>query len=101
MEADVIVRGCTGERSIPFIDFHRLPGNTPERDNALERGDLFTHASAGGGGFGDPFGRDPAAVLEDVRDGKVTVAAARERYGVVLTEHGVDDDATRELRAGR
>jgi len=30
-----------GERSIPFTDFHRLPGSTPERDNVLERGDLI------------------------------------------------------------
>jgi xanthine dehydrogenase YagS FAD-binding subunit len=41
MDADVIVRGPTGERSIQFTDFHRLPGSTPERDNVLERGDLI------------------------------------------------------------
>jgi xanthine dehydrogenase YagS FAD-binding subunit len=41
LDADVIVRGRTGERSIPFTDFHRLPGTTPERDNVLDRGDLI------------------------------------------------------------
>jgi xanthine dehydrogenase YagS FAD-binding subunit len=41
MDALVIVQGRTGERSIPFADFHRLPGSTPERDNALDRGDLI------------------------------------------------------------
>lgn len=41
LDANVIVRGRTGERSIPFTEFHRLPGNTPERDTALERGDLI------------------------------------------------------------
>ena len=41
MDAIVIVRGRTGETSIPFTDFHRLPGSTPERDNALDRGDLI------------------------------------------------------------
>jgi xanthine dehydrogenase YagS FAD-binding subunit len=41
LDANVIVRGPAGERSIPFADFHRLPGSTPERDNALERGDLI------------------------------------------------------------
>jgi xanthine dehydrogenase YagS FAD-binding subunit len=41
MDAIVIVQGRTGERSIPFTDFHRLPGSTPERDNALDRGDLI------------------------------------------------------------
>ena len=41
MDTIVIVRGQAGERRIPFTDFHRLPGNTPERDNVLDRGDLI------------------------------------------------------------
>ena len=41
MDANVIVRGRTGERSVPFTQFHRLPGDSPERDNVLERGDLI------------------------------------------------------------
>ena len=41
VDAHVVVRGRTGERSIPFTEFHRLPGGTPERDNVLERGDLI------------------------------------------------------------
>ena len=41
LDANVVVRGRSGERSIPFTKFHRLPGNTPERDNVLDRGDLI------------------------------------------------------------
>src|SRR3989449_7001218 len=41
LDATVVVRGPAGERWIPFADFHRLPGDTPERDNALGRGDLI------------------------------------------------------------
>src|SRR6201993_960378 len=41
LDAKVMVRGRTGQRSIPFLDFHRLPGDTPERDNVLDRGDLI------------------------------------------------------------
>jgi xanthine dehydrogenase YagS FAD-binding subunit len=41
LDANVVVRGRTGQRSIPFTDFHRLPGPTPERDNVLDRGDLI------------------------------------------------------------
>jgi len=41
LDATVVMRGRTGERSIPFTDFHRLPGDTPERDNVLDRGDLI------------------------------------------------------------
>src|ERR1700752_3489006 len=37
MDAIVIVRGQAGERRIWFKDFHRLPGNTPDRDNVLGR----------------------------------------------------------------
>src|SRR5438093_4589925 len=42
LDANVIVRGPRGQRSITFTEFQRLPGNTPERDNVLERGDLIT-----------------------------------------------------------
>lgn len=41
LDAVVIVLGPAGERRIPVADLHRLPGNTPERDTALERGDLI------------------------------------------------------------
>jgi xanthine dehydrogenase YagS FAD-binding subunit len=41
LDAIVVVRGVTGERNIPFADFHRLPGDAPEHDNALGRGDLI------------------------------------------------------------
>jgi xanthine dehydrogenase YagS FAD-binding subunit len=41
MDAMVIVRGPTGQRSMPFTDFHCLPGDAPERDNVLDRGDLI------------------------------------------------------------
>ncbi len=40
--------------------------------------------SAGGGGYGDPFERDPAAVLADVVDGYVSATRAQDAYGVVL-----------------
>jgi xanthine dehydrogenase YagS FAD-binding subunit len=41
LNANVVVRGRGGPRSIAFTDFHRLPGGTPERDTVLERGDLI------------------------------------------------------------
>lgn len=49
-------------------------------------GDRFTRPSAGGGGFGDPLERDPAAVREDVVDGYVSLERARKDYGVVVRE---------------
>src|SRR5438128_6752055 len=41
LDANVVVRGPRGQRSITFTEFQRLPGNTPERDNVIERGDLI------------------------------------------------------------
>src|SRR5436853_5031157 len=41
LEATVAVRGPAGERAIPFTEFHRLPGDSPQRDNVLGRGDLI------------------------------------------------------------
>ena len=54
----------------------------------------------GGGGYGSSLKRAPEAVLADVRDGYVTVEAARERYGVVIdrASWAVDDAATRARR---
>jgi N-methylhydantoinase B len=72
----------------------------------LDPGGVASIQTPGGGGYGDPLERDPEAVLEDVRDEKVSVAAAREAYGVVVTDEGdLDRAATRErretMRAGR
>jgi xanthine dehydrogenase YagS FAD-binding subunit len=41
LDAVVRVQDLGGERAIPFVEFHRLPGSIPERDNVLERGDLI------------------------------------------------------------
>jgi N-methylhydantoinase B len=56
---------------------------------------------AGGGGLGDPRERDPALVLEDVRNGIYTPEFARETFGVVLADDGseLDAEATAELRS--
>ncbi|MEO7658060.1 MAG: xanthine dehydrogenase family protein subunit M [Pyrinomonadaceae bacterium] len=43
LDAVVKIRGLDGkERSIPVNDFHRLPGNSPEKDNVLTHGELIT-----------------------------------------------------------
>jgi N-methylhydantoinase B len=62
----------------------------------LAPGEVGSVQTPGGGGYGDPLARDPLAVLEDVRDGKVSVDAAADAYGVVVDEaaDAVDEDAT-------
>jgi len=42
LDAMVLVEGPKGKRQIKFTDFHRLPGNTPEKDNTLENKELIT-----------------------------------------------------------
>ena len=42
LDAEVQVLGVRGQRMIPFVDLHTLPGDTPERDTVLEHGDLIT-----------------------------------------------------------
>jgi xanthine dehydrogenase YagS FAD-binding subunit len=41
LDAMVVVLGKGGERSIPLVDFHRLPGDAPHRDTVLEHGELI------------------------------------------------------------
>jgi N-methylhydantoinase B len=65
----------------------------------LERDDVLTVEFAGGGGWGDPYRREVARVREDVARDYVSVEAARDDYGVVLTPAlEVDADATAQLR---
>jgi N-methylhydantoinase B len=64
------------------------------------RGDVLRHVMAGGGGWGDPFARDPEAVRQDVVDEKLSVRYAFEVYGVVLLRDlSVDRVATEARRA--
>ncbi len=69
----------------------------------LKKGDLVSVRSGGGGGYGDPFERDPEMVRLDVVRELVSMEAAREQYGVVLDKRtlAVDEAATRRLRARR
>ncbi|HXJ77191.1 MAG TPA: hydantoinase B/oxoprolinase family protein [Candidatus Methylomirabilis sp.] len=67
----------------------------------VEPGTTVRILSPGGGGYGNPFDRDPAAVAKDVADGLVTAAAALDEYGVVLTGGDVDVAATERRRAAR
>jgi xanthine dehydrogenase YagS FAD-binding subunit len=41
LDTTVVIQGPKGERRVPFADFHRLPGDTPQKDHILERGELI------------------------------------------------------------
>jgi N-methylhydantoinase B len=56
--------------------------------------------TGGGGGWGDPYQRDPELVRADVREELVSREAAREKYGVALHDDlSIDEEGTKKLRA--
>jgi N-methylhydantoinase A/oxoprolinase/acetone carboxylase beta subunit/N-methylhydantoinase B/oxoprolinase/acetone carboxylase alpha subunit len=73
----------------------------------LEPGEYILGHDCGGGGYGDPFDREPGRVLTDVLERWVSREAGRDVYGVVLIDAdadagwSVDDTATAALRAAK
>jgi N-methylhydantoinase B len=80
------------------------PGEEPTRVKKhtgmrLAAGTSITFRTAGGGGWGDPFERPVAEVVEDFLDGFISSDAARDCYGVLLGEDGaVDHVGTERIR---
>jgi N-methylhydantoinase B len=67
----------------------------------LEPGDVVRYETCGGGGFGPPREREPELVLRDVREGKVSLARARDVYGVSIDPAAwiVDEAETERMRS--
>jgi N-methylhydantoinase B len=68
----------------------------------LNRGDVFRHEMAGGGGYGSPLIRNPEHVLKDVIEEKVSIEAAKEDYGVIIIKNNhsleIDKIGTNDFR---
>ncbi|GAB3685621.1 hydantoinase B/oxoprolinase family protein [Salinarchaeum chitinilyticum] len=75
---DVLLEGAESEGAVGRSS-EVLPAKCTRR---LEAGDVISVRTPGGGGFGDPDGRDRERVLRDVRLGKCSPERAREVYGV-------------------
>lgn len=75
------------------------------KDNVIETiqpGERAANRNPGGGGYGNPYERPVDKVISDVRNGLVSLAGAREDYGVVIADGAtlqVDMAATEKLRA--
>ena len=68
----------------------------------IHPGERAANMNPGGGGYGPAFERPVEKVLDDVRNGLVSIEGARADYGVAIVETpalAVDEDATRRLRA--
>jgi N-methylhydantoinase B len=85
------------------------PGGENEREvdaladaDFVRAGEVIRIRTTGGGGWGDPLDRDTSAVVRDVHWRKVSISAAREDYGVVISGAGeqaeADEVATASLR---
>ena len=100
--------GVAGGRAGRAGAFILNPGTPQERilppigdDIPLAEGDLLRVMTGGGGGWADPYLREPERVRRDVLEGFVTVRGAREAYGVVLDPETlrIDEAETTRLRA--
>jgi N-methylhydantoinase B len=97
--------GLEGGQPGATCNFLRNPGT--EREESLGNtdvvrcapGDVLMISAAGAGGWGDPFERPVAEVMDDVAQGKVSAEGARD-YGVVVLDGELDEAATQTLRAG-
>lgn len=81
LEAVVNVRGPNGERRIPFADFHRLPGDTPQKDNNLEPDELITGIDLPPDGFSEHSAYLKLRDRESYAFALVSVATALELEG--------------------
>jgi xanthine dehydrogenase YagS FAD-binding subunit len=86
LDAKVHVTGPAGERAIAFSDFHRLPGNTPQRDTNLEPNEIVTAVDLPARGFAANY------TYLKIRDrlsyafALVSIAAALELDGDMIKE---------------
>ncbi|HEY8642963.1 MAG TPA: hydantoinase B/oxoprolinase family protein, partial [Candidatus Dormibacteraeota bacterium] len=91
-----------GMAGLPYqasVDGSPLPGMND--DVFLPAGTLLRLRTTGGGGWGDPFEREPDLVARDVVQGRVSHESAERDYGVVVGEDGAVTEVRRPPRAAR
>jgi N-methylhydantoinase B len=110
--ADRVRLGCYGvnggKAGEPFCVTVDLGGEARDLGGLVDgepvlAGEVVRVVTTGGGGWGDPLEREPALVLADVIEGRVSAERACDDYGVVLMgtgeELGVDEATTVKRRA--
>ena len=86
LDARVCVAGGGGERSIPFGEFHRLPGDTPERDTNLRPDEIITAIELPPEGFAAHHAYLKVRDRTSFAFALVSVAAALELDGDTIRE---------------
>ena len=114
-DATLETGACSGENHVPlglkggkngiFAKIWAIRDGVEERCPTMDLfsckpGDIFGTIASGGGGHGNPLERPVHAVQKDVRNGFVSIGAARNDYGVVINpdDYEVDLSATQKLR---
>lgn len=82
----VRVSGPEGERSIAFNDFHRLPGDQPEKDNTLKPGELILSLDLPKKGFSKNFSYLKLRDRQSYAFALISVAAGLELDGNTITD---------------
>jgi xanthine dehydrogenase YagS FAD-binding subunit len=86
LDAKVLVTGPDGERAIAFADFHRLPGDTPERDTNLQANEIITGIELPPRGFAENYTYIKIRDRLSYAFALVSVAAALELQGATIGE---------------
>jgi xanthine dehydrogenase YagS FAD-binding subunit len=86
LDAKVLVTGLDGERAIAFADFHRLPGDTPERDTNLQANEIITAIELPPRGFAENYTYIKIRDRLSYAFALVSVAAALELQGDTIGE---------------
>lgn len=86
LEAKVHLTGPAGHRTLPFSDFHRLPGHTPERDTNLEANEIITAIELPSRGFAESYSYLKIRDRLSYAFALVSVAAALELEGGTIRE---------------
>lgn len=102
MKARLLYGKAGSGEQVPFNEAFELASPSKMASVHMERGDTFSMRTGGGGGYGNPFDREPQAVLDDVREGLVSTGQAVDAYGVIVRAEAdgpvLDEEATLERR---
>lgn len=97
--------GLLGGRPGTVSTFQKNPGRSDQIDYGnidvieCDPGDTIRVIGPGAGGYGDPFTRNPQAVLQDVCCGFVSTESARKDYGVVIADGVIQQEETIRVRS--
>ena len=86
--------GSLNEITITAVDGSVRRPKSKEIVRGIARGAVFRQRAGGGGGYGDPRERPAELVAADVLDGVLSIAAARDDYGVVIDAKTLQLDPT-------